>query len=121
MIRIFYWILAFTAGAQAAPRPALTTVMYMVDRPAAIASFQSNWRCVSIIAPQSFTMDAQGFISGDVPAPVLETAREHRVAIMPLVTNHGFSQPLMHTVLDAPASRARAIRYLVYSRSAKGT
>src|SRR5215469_16269323 len=33
---------------------------------------------------------------------------------MPLVTNRGFKQPLMHTVLDEPESRARAIRYLVY-------
>jgi len=88
--------------------------MYMVNRPAAIASFQTNWRCVSIIAPQSFTMDAEGFIAGEVPPPVLETAREHGIAIMPLVTNRGFNQPLMHTVLDAPDSRARAIRYLAY-------
>ena len=88
--------------------------MYLVNRPAAIASFQKNWRCVSIIAPQCFTMDAEGFISGEAPPLVVETAHEHRIAIMPLVTNRGFSQPLMHTVLDAPESRARAIRYLVY-------
>ena len=95
-------------------RPALTTVMYMVDRPAAIASFQKNWRSISIIAPQSFTMDAEGFISGDVPPVVLQTAREHGVALLPLVTNRGFNQTLMHTLLDTPASRARAIRYLLY-------
>jgi len=33
---------------------------------------------------------------------------------MPLVTNHGFNQQLMHTVLDSAESRARAIRYLLY-------
>src|SRR6476619_1439481 len=87
--------------------------MYMVNRPTAIASFQKSWRSVAIIAPQSFSMDEQGFVVGDAPAAVLETARLHRIAIMPLVTNRGFSQPLMHAVLDAPEARARAIRYLV--------
>jgi spore germination protein YaaH len=33
---------------------------------------------------------------------------------MPLVVNRGFNQPAMHTVLDSPKSRARAIRYLAY-------
>ena len=95
-------------------KPALTTVMYLVNRPASIESFQQNWKSVSIIAPQSFTMDAQGFIAGEVPSAVMDVARQHHVAVMPLVTNQGFNQPLMHTVLDTPESRARAIRYLLY-------
>ncbi len=88
--------------------------MYLVDRPAAIASFEQHWQGVSIIAPQSFTMDAEGFIGGEVPPAVLDVARKYHVAVMPLVTNRGFNQPLMHTVLDTPDSRARAIRYLLY-------
>lgn len=88
--------------------------MYLVNRPDSIASFQQHWRGVSIIAPQCFSMDAQGFIAGEVPPEVLDIARRHNVAVMPLVTNRGFDQPLMHTVLDTPESRARAIRYLVY-------
>jgi spore germination protein YaaH len=88
--------------------------MYLVDRPAAIASFQDHWQGVSIIAPQCFTMDAEGFVIGAVPAGIAETARAHRIAVMPLVTNRGFNQPLMHAVLDSPAARARAIRYLLY-------
>ena len=59
-------------------------------------------------------MDAQGFILGDVPPEVLRIAREKHVAVVPLVTNRGFNQPLMHTVLDTAESRARAIRYLLY-------
>jgi spore germination protein YaaH len=111
--------LKFLAGLLAlacahAARPPLTTVMYLVNRPNSIASFQAHWRSVSIIAPQCFTMDAQGFILGEVPPAVAATAREHGVALMPLVTNRGFNQPLMHTVLDTPESRARAIRYLLY-------
>ena len=95
-------------------RPPLTVLMYMVDSPASIASFREHAGLISIVAPQCFTMDADGFISGEVPPAVVEIARAHRVALMPLVTNRGFQQDLMHTVLDNPESRARAIRYLLY-------
>ena len=107
-------LVAWVAAAAAAPRPALTSLMYLVNRPGSVASFQTNWRSVSIIAPQCFTMDAEGFVAGEVPAAVLETAGQHGVAVMPLVTNKGFNQPLMHAVLDKPEARARAIRYLLY-------
>ena len=88
--------------------------MYLVDRPDSLASFRAHARQISIIAPQSLHMDAQGFVAGAVPAEVEAVARAAGVGVMPLVTNLGFSQPLMHTVLDAPAARARAIRYLLY-------
>jgi spore germination protein YaaH len=102
------------SAAKPAAKPQITNLMYMVNRPAAIESFRTNAKQISIIAPQSFSMDAEGFVSGEVPAEVLEIARKNKVALMPLVTNKGFNQDLMHTVLDTPASRARVIRYLLY-------
>src|SRR5215472_8050963 len=92
----------------------LVLLLYLVNRPDSIASFRQHADKVSIVAPQTFYMDAQGFIQGEAPAEVLRIAREKRVAVMPLVVNRGFKQPLMHTLLDSPESRARAIRYLVY-------
>jgi len=88
--------------------------MYLVRSPGSIASFKAHAAQISIIAPQSFAMDAQGFVSGDVPPDVLEIAAANRVAVMPLVVNRGFNQPLMQTVLDSPEARARVIRYLLY-------
>ena len=88
--------------------------MYLVNRPDSINSFELHAEQISIIAPQVFTMDEQGFVQGEVPAPVLDVARCHHVAVMPLVTNRGFNQPLMHAVLDSRVARARAIRYLLY-------
>ncbi len=96
------------------PKPALSTLMYLVNRPESISSFGAHAGQVSIIAPQCFSMDADGFVMGEVPPAVAETARQHKVALMPLVVNRGFNQPLMHSVLDDPARRARAIRYLLY-------
>jgi spore germination protein YaaH len=92
----------------------LVLLLYLVNRPDSIASFRDHAGKVSIVAPQTFSMDPQGFIQGEVPAEVLAIAKANRVAVMPLVVNRRFDQPLMHTVLDDPARRARAIRYLVY-------
>ena len=109
------WLPALAAvTVAAAPKPETTTLMYLVNRPDSIASFRAHAEKVSIVAPQTFSMDAQGFVLGEVPAEVLRIAKEKHVAVTPLVVNRGFNQPLMHTVLDAPESRARAIRYLVY-------
>src|SRR5438552_3963316 len=95
-------------------KPTLTTVMYLVNQPASIVSFREHVGQISIVAPQSFTMDAEGFVSGEVPAEVVDIAAANHVAMMPLVVNRKFDQPLMHTVLDSAESRARAIRYLLY-------
>jgi len=92
----------------------LVLLIYLVNRPAAIEDFRQHADRISVIAPQTFSMDAQGFILGEVPPEVLRIAREKHVAVVPLVTNRGFNQPLMHTVLDTAESRARAIRYLLY-------
>ena len=108
-------VAAAAQAASTAPRkPEITTLMYLVNRPDSIASFRAHADRISIIAPQTFSMDEKGFIAGEVPPEVLRVAAEKHVAVMPLVTNRGFKQPLMHTVLDEPGSRARAIRYLVY-------
>ena len=114
------WAAALALGAAAAgaagapPKPAITTLMYLVNRPDSIASFRDHAARISIVAPQTFSMDDHGFVMGEVPPEVMRIARENRVAVTPLVTNRGFRQPLMHTVLDTPEARARAIRYLIY-------
>jgi spore germination protein YaaH len=94
--------------------PEITTLMYLVNRPDSVESFRQHAKQISIIAPQCFSMQAGGFVFGEVPPEVLAIAAQHRVAVMPLVVQRGFDQPLMHTVLDDPAARARAIRYLLY-------
>src|SRR5215471_18866348 len=103
--------LAMTGGGQ---KPSITTLIYLVNGPDSVASFRAHAAKISIIAPQTFSMDAQGFVLGEVPPEVMRIAAENRVAVTPLVVNRGFDQPLMHTLLDTQESRARVIRYLIY-------
>lgn len=113
-MRTVLLLFAAVASAVASAKPPITTLIYLVNSPNSIASFRDHADGISIIAPQTFYMDAQGFVQGEVPREVLRIAAEKHVAVTPLVVNRGFNQPLMHTVLDTAESRARAIRYLIY-------
>jgi spore germination protein YaaH len=109
-------LLVFVGAAFPAERKSpIETLMYLVDKPDSIASFRQHAKQISIIAPQCFRMDKDGFVKGEVPPEVLNIARENQVAVMPLVVNGvGFDQPLMHAMLDNAEARSRAIRYLLY-------
>lgn len=98
-------------------QPLATTVFYYVEEPAALASALTHLNRSSIIAPQVFVMDAEGFVFGEVNPELLEAARQRQVAVMPLVINRGFDQAVIHAVLDDPAKMQRAIRYLLHYAS----
>jgi spore germination protein YaaH len=104
-----------------APVPAVATsqqqrseaLFYLTDAPAALASFEQHVRQVSVVAPQSFRVDAHGELSGSVPARVLEVARQHQVRVMPLIVNPGWNLELFHTLVNDSAARARMIDQMV--------
>jgi spore germination protein YaaH len=102
------------AAAAARKTPIVSLYYYVASDPAAPEILKRNARRISIIAPQTFSMDAEGFIMGEVPPEVKQVARENRIAIMPLVTNRRFDQRTMHAVLDDAKFQDRAIRYLLY-------
>jgi len=107
-------VLAPALVAATKARPLVSLFYYVASDPASPEILRQNAKRISIIAPQTFSMDAEGFVMGEVPADVKAIAREHRLAIMPLVTNRRFDQPTMHAVLDDPARQERLIRYLLY-------
>jgi spore germination protein YaaH len=89
-------------------------LFYYVEEPEAFVSTLTHLDRISIIAPQVFIMDAEGFVFGEVNTALLEVARQRRVPVMPLVINRGFDQGVIHAVLDDPVKRQRTIRYLLY-------
>src|SRR4051812_29997139 len=47
--------------------PEITTLIYYVNSPSALARLDANAGRISILAPQTFSMHAEGFIGGEVP------------------------------------------------------
>lgn len=94
-------------------QPEREAIFYLTNAPDALRSFAAHADQVSIVAPQSYRVDARGVMSGAVPARVLEIARAHRVRVMPLVVNPGWDVELFHALVNDPAARARMIARMV--------
>jgi spore germination protein len=83
---------------------------YSTDAEASVQSFLANASRISVVAPQSFSMDSIGIIWGRVDPRVIAKAREAKVKLVPLIVNPGFDQAIFHHVLTTPDARRRAIR-----------
>ena len=57
-----------------------------------IKSLEQHASQMTLLAPQSLWVDAEGFVHGEVPSRILETARRAKVAVMPLLVNPGFDR-----------------------------
>lgn len=73
-----------TAHAQA-----IEALWYSTDAEASVQSFLANAERISIVAPQSFSMDSAGIIWGRVDPRVIAKARETKVKLVPLIVNPG--------------------------------
>jgi spore germination protein YaaH len=87
----------------------LEALWYSTDAEASVQSFLANAGRISIVAPQSFSMDSSGIIWGRVDPRVVAKARAMRVKVIPLIVNPGFDQAIFHRVLTVPDARRRAI------------
>lgn len=93
--------------------PGREALFYLTDAPDAIASFERHAGQVTIVGAQSYSVDAQGNLSGAVPGRVLELARSHGVKVMPLIVNPGWNLALFHALVNDSSARARMIERMV--------
>jgi spore germination protein YaaH len=96
-----------------AQQPGGERLFYVTSSPDAVASFEKNARSVSIVGPQSYRVDAEGNLSGEVPASILAIARKHKVPVMPLIVNPGWNLELFHKLVNNQAARATLIASMV--------
>jgi spore germination protein YaaH len=96
-----------------AQQPGGERLFYVTGSPDAVASFGKNARSISIVGPQSFRVDAEGQLTGEVPASILAIARRHQVPVMPLIVNPGWNLELFHKLVNNSAARARMIASMV--------
>jgi spore germination protein YaaH len=99
------------AALPAAAQP--KTLFYTTAAPASVRSFLANADRIDIVGPQTYSVDERGLVWGGVDPALLEGAKRHRVAVMPLIVNPGFNQATIHALLISPQARARMIGTLV--------
>lgn len=104
--------LPFT-GRSAASAQTLERLFYQVDTEASFESFRDHIDRIDIVAPPAFNVMADGVVWGEVDPRVVALAREHGVAVMPLIHNPGFDQEMLHDLLANAEARARTIASLV--------
>lgn len=87
---------------------------YYTEDNLAYESLREHVQEMSVLAPQCFWVDAEGFVRGEVPARAAEAARRARVAVLPLVFNRGFDRATVAALLHNPKACDRAVMYLAY-------
>ncbi len=99
----------FSTGA-AAQRP--EALWYSTGGDSSTQHFVEHAGQIDIVSPQVFDLLPTGAIAGRLDPRVVAAARAHRVKLVPLVMNPGFSQPAIHRVLTVAPARRRALRSL---------
>lgn len=110
MRRLHHVILALAALVPPALHAqAPEALWYATGDERSVQSFLAHADRISVVAPQSFSMDSLGVISGAVDSRIVATARAKKVKLIPLIVNPGFEQSTFHHVLVTPDARRRAI------------
>ena len=102
-------IVALTASTLSAQR---SEALWYARGEASTIDFLAHADQISIVSPQTFTLDRNGVIKGALDPRLVAAARARHVKLVPLVMNPGFDQPAIHRVLTVPAVRAAAITNL---------
>lgn len=113
-------ILLATPARMPAQQPGGERVAYVTASRDGIDSFEKHARSISIVAPQSFRVDAEGHLTGEVPASILTIARTNHLRVMPLVVNPGWNLELFHKLVNDSSARARMIASMVSLGKAQG-
>jgi spore germination protein YaaH len=105
-------LLSFIAtGPAQAQQP--KSLFYMTRDPKSERSFLAHADKIDLLSPGWYSMDASGLLSGGPNPLVLETARQHHVAVMPLVVNAGFVQEDVHKLLANTSARQEMFGALI--------
>lgn len=87
---------------------------YYLDDSRGLKSLNEHAAEITLLGPQCFWADAEGFVHGTLPAQLAESARRTRLPIMPLLINPGFDRLTASAMLRNPKAQERAVTYLAY-------
>lgn len=92
---------------------ALETLFYSVDSERSYQSFAANRGQISAVGPQTFSVDADGMVWGEVSSQLIEQAQASDTRVVPLVVNPGFDQETVHELLTDKSARKRALTMMI--------
>lgn len=88
-------------------------LFYYVEGANARKSFFTHPESIDIFAPQTYSVDANGNLTGSVKADLLAFAKENQIKVMPLLTNGAFSQSSGHSLLKSSRAQKKLIKKLI--------
>ncbi len=109
-MRRFLALLLLSACAAIAQPQAL---FYMTENPQSVRSFLAHVNKIDIIVPTWYQVDANGLVWGGPNPLVLQTAKNHHVPVMPIVTNANFNQETFHKLAANAEARQHFIQALI--------
>ncbi len=89
-------------------------ICYYIEDSRALQSIENYADQMTVLAPQSFTMDGEGIVRGTVPPSLMELARRKGLPVMPVVVNPRFDRDIASAVLSSPKLQERAASFLAY-------
>ncbi|MBU6415125.1 hypothetical protein KGQ34_02700 [Patescibacteria group bacterium] len=90
-----------------------TRFFYYRDSVRARQSLFAHPDLIDVLAPQSYSFNIAGKLTGGMRANILRFAKKHNIKVMPLVTNRKFSKGAYQTLLNDAAMQDSAIASLV--------
>jgi len=91
----------------------IEAVFYTVSSESSYQSFGSHRDQVSVVGPQTFEVDADGVVWGEVSRSLIEQARASDTRVVPLVVNPDFDQKKVHELLTDTTAQKRAISMMI--------
>lgn len=87
---------------------------YYIEDSQGLKSVKENSGQITVLAPQSFVLEADGVVRGSVPSQLAAHAERHRMPVMPLVVNFDLDRKALSAILRSPKLQERAASYLAY-------
>lgn len=94
--------------------------MSQADLTDGLQSLQKNASSIDVVAPQVYTIETDLEATGSVPIRIETIAKTNGIKVMPLITNQGFSQSLMHNFLSSTTAEDALVSYLVSEAQSNG-
>jgi spore germination protein YaaH len=118
--RLFVLCFAVFSLAFAAFSQQPTSLFYMSRDPQSVRSFTAHADKIDLLVPAWYSVDSSGLVSGGPNPLVLQTAREHHIAVMPIIVNDRFLQEDFHKLLANPNAYSEIARELLRASKDNG-